>query len=51
MSRFILLIGIFENIHNVHALMSLHFYILTFNFVVLGLTLEALGPNFVSHQL
>ena len=39
----------FENVHNVHALMSLHYYILTFNLIVLGLTLQALGPKFISH--
>ena len=41
----------FENVHNVHALMSLHYYILTFNLIVLGLTLQALGPKFISHLL
>ena len=41
----------FENVHNVHALMSLHYYILTFNLIVLGLTLQALRPKFISHLL
>ena len=31
--------------------MSLHYYILTFNLIVLGLTLQALGPKFISHLL
>ena len=41
----------FENVHNVHACMSLHFYILTFISWFWDLPPQALGQKFITHQL